>query len=620
MVVPPIIKSCVLPATLLIKCIEQFVKCIEERVSKIAKECLVFPLDKDLFITPILPVSVKKLREEVFSQRMESIEKIATDAFGLKNVPWDLTDEIAMRLSPSSLGWFQKQIEDEDRECSNYIPNYEKFWLNFCYLKELRVERNLFSTGVQKVPWRLFFISEYFTKCLIAAGGDFSALSDKDLLLFKEYRFEVTSLNLSFSLIKGGCLEKIVSFFPNLRSLDLSHCMGMSTGELNVLGRLSKLVYLNLESCEIDHRLPEFLESCLNLCHLDLSQTSVDRKVLEGLCRHVPKLSRLFLRCCIEVNDEALEFIGRFRFLRSLDLSYCYSVHGKGLSYLRGLVLLSSLKLKKVGLKSEDTFRYLSEFPSLQQLDISGCNSFSGKELCYLQLLSSLSILRLNECAQLTNDDLKEVGRCEGLKELYLTHNHNFTSKGVKHLSSLLYLETVSFTGCIRIDSAAVGELCCHRRLTHLDLSFCYSVTDSIDQMLLSFPFLEKLMVRSTSIGDDVLGTLNELKRLNFLDISCCTKITKEGMLALENHRALETLWLHNCEQLSLSLFRRWASSPLKELSLMGSSRIKDEHLFDLLNLKYLNNLELNFCDKITDKGIQKFKDRGFKGKVIKLE
>lgn len=137
-------------------------------------------------------------------------------------------------------------------------------------------------------------------------------------------------------------------------------------------------------------------------------------------------------------------------------------------------------------------------------------------------------------------------------------------------------LTSLNLSGCYQITDAGSSKLAHFRNLTSLDLSRC-SVTC---QGLSELPKIRELNLESCVINNQQLAELTNLTNLTSLRLSWCNKITDQGLRAFSN------------------------LSKLNFLSLKGCEKISDNGLFALTNLTNLTHLDLEWNRKITDQGV----------------
>lgn len=130
-----------------------------------------------------------------------------------------------------------------------------------------------------------------------------------------------------------------------------------------------------------------------------------------------------------------------------------------------------------------------------------------------------------------------------------------------------------------------------------------------LQDLVVSFPNLKKLVIRSHDVTDRGLECLQQLVQLQELTLNGCIKIYGSFGHFLQTLPALYTLNLDYCEHITddgLEGLQRLAQ--LRSLSLKNCSKISDDGLAHLGHLAELRSLNLNKCDEITDVGMSHLK------------
>ena len=129
-----------------------------------------------------------------------------------------------------------------------------------------------------------------------------------------------------------------------------------------------------------------------------------------------------------------------------------------------------------------------------------------------------------------TDEDFANLGKQKSLRRIYLSGCYNITIEGFAHLRKLKNLNTLCLSECFGITDEGLKKLPC---LVHLDLSWCFNITDKVLENL------KNLKIRwCDNITDTGLAHLAGLKKLETLDLSKC-KITNAGLAHLKNLKIL---------------------------------------------------------------------------------
>lgn len=240
---------------------------------------------------------------------------------------------------------------------------------------------------------------------------------------------------------------------------------------------------------------------------------AVERSILAAL-PELPGLESLVV-AGTDVDDKALEPIGRIATLRNLDLRDC-RITNAGLASLAGLERLAALRLSgKSGATTVDDsgMIHLARLPSLRTVMLDHL-WVSEKGLETLAPLTRLEELTLAQT--LAGDDaLPVIARFATLKRLRLAKT-TVTAAGVAAL--------------VKLD-----------RLVDLDLSECASLDDAALEPVGTLVSLERLNLWRVPVGDAGIAHLAPLVRLRWLNLDN-TLLSDAGLAALAGMKQLAFL------------------------------------------------------------------------------
>jgi hypothetical protein len=163
----------------------------------------------------------------------------------------------------------------------------------------------------------------------------------------------LTSLNLSYTNISDRGVRSIAFNCPNLEVLKLRGMKNITNLSLSMIAKnCKKLVSLDIQDCNIsDYGMQLISQECPSLESLNLSQcTEITNQVVPYFCYHNKSLKFLNIRqtkidgggissllkslplienlniCGLSASNEDLTFVPRLKYLKSLDISFCYNV------------------------------------------------------------------------------------------------------------------------------------------------------------------------------------------------------------------------------------------------------------------------------------------------------
>ncbi|TYH26688.1 hypothetical protein ES288_A02G008500v1 [Gossypium darwinii] len=365
--------------------------------------------------------------------------------------------------------------------------------------------------------------------------------------------------------------------FSSLRILDISDCRELET--IPIRGRCSSLEKLHVSSC------PKL--SKIGDCKIgDWLSTSTCLKELK-----LSNFPNLNISYCHELETVP---IGRCLSIEKLLISWCpkLSKIGDGLSTAP---CLKELKLSHCG--NLNSIPDLGRFSSLHILNISNCNNLEIVRIT--EGNSDLEVLEIIVCKKLSQigDGLLTFTR---LRKLRIVNCPNLRSIPRMHNGSLASLAELDFTGVgeglIRLLPDLRQSNACLHNLTLSDLPDLRSIPESLGDMRFLYHLTIKRCPTLRSIPNDLLGSLNFLRRL---DIGGFSEELEEfpGMDFIQRLR-LQELRLLGWEKLSSLPYQLQHLTALEELEIQRFHGI--EALPDWLgNLSSVKCRRMVSCDKL---------------------
>ncbi|ELR13211.1 Fbox/LRR-repeat protein [Acanthamoeba castellanii str. Neff] len=347
---------------------------------------------------------------------------------------------------------------------------------------------------------------------------------------------KVEELNLRKARIGNTQIERVLTYWPTLRRLNLSCIVRVNGVTLGLIGAHlgSRLTHLSLESCRklrdssfvevlniqgldklTDAGLAHLAANNTELRDLDMQSCSAEitRKAIKKLVRRASGLRRLILKFCRPVDDSVLRVIGD------------------------------------------------SLGPSLEVVEFQGCPSEQITDAGVIHLVSRchrLQRLNLIGLRQLTDATLAAVAQhLEYVVELEMKECTGITDEGLRHLAQGANhrLCTFNFEFCHEITDVGIAELCALAR-SRKEKAGGSSYTPV---RILNVGHLPRLTGRSLAlIVQDIAADLHSL------NLSDCALIDEESVLAvlracsrlkvinlkglpLLTDRVLEDILAHDC-------------------------------------------------------------------------
>eukprot|EP00998_Keelungia_sp_KM082_P000253 NODE_102_length_2664_cov_51.614111_g98_i0.p1 GENE.NODE_102_length_2664_cov_51.614111_g98_i0~~NODE_102_length_2664_cov_51.614111_g98_i0.p1 ORF type:complete len:838 (+),score=246.01 NODE_102_length_2664_cov_51.614111_g98_i0:191-2515(+) len=276
--------------------------------------------------------------------------------------------------------------------------------------------------------------------------------------------------------IGEGALEKIGSYCPNLKLLNLAQCVHVTDAAMIHIARnCSLLAYLNVSGCT--------------------QLTAASLKVVISSCKNLEVLCAFGIPTLDEGPGSAFQSLHECRTLRCINVSYCPHV-------------------------SDAALISIAQYcPSLQMLDISGCSRIGDVGLQAIGSKCSnllCLIMKLLSQPQLTSKGLQAIARApRNLKRLDMTGvvqlDNDTLKKILVHLPCLNFL---SLNGCKSISDDGLEELIRHcKQLQRLDISSCQGIRlQPLLDLIHYVTSLTKLVVSESCISDAEVSMLAEVR------------------------------------------------------------------------------------------------------------
>eukprot|EP00941_MAST-03F_sp_MAST-3F-sp1_P003092 g3092.t1 len=183
---------------------------------------------------------------------------------------------------------------------------------------------------------------------------------------------------------------------------------------------------------------------------------------------------------------------------------------------------------------------------------------------CGLKSLSEfprLGVLNVSACKDISDDGLLFLAKgCPNLTSLNLWRVNKITNDGVKALAERLNLKTIVLSSCENVGDKGLLSLAMH----------C--------------PGLENLYV------------------------SNCSLLSDKGLIAIaENCCKMKSIYLSNTNASSLSLKALGKNCHQLQTIYLNGSRVDDTGCIALAKCSELEEIALDFCEDVTDNGVQAF-------------
>jgi len=322
-------------------------------------------------------------------------------------------------------------------------------------------------------------------------------------------------------------------------------------------------------------------------CGKDISDAS-----LQALAVRCPQLRVVEIAGSDKLTDDGVRaLIGGCPNLGYLALPFCKQLTGTVFENVNDNSSSMALATSSSSLSSSAS----SSFPFSTTIEMS-------KPL----IMPNLQYLDLSRCLNVNDGTLERLAQmCHNLVSLNLTACEDVTDGGLVAIArACSKLKSVTLSRCVKVTDVAVGEFArsCGSGLVSLSLDNCHLITDA------------SLVALGKNCGE-----------LTELDLSCCEKVTDEGLKQLGMGLCggrLEKLSLEEVTQVTnegLKGIGEWGFN-LKGLRLAYCRGLEDAALLELARgCPKLTSLDLSYCGGVTREGIQAALDLWTGLKVLNL-
>lgn len=250
---------------------------------------------------------------------------------------------------------------------------------------------------------------------------------------------------------------------------------------------------------------------------------------------------------------------------------------------------------------NNELMEQIGRFRDLRDLSIEG--HFSEGSLIHLEQLTDLERLKVSGRWSVADSPLRHVRNLHRLRELHLGGRRleEVELEGLKELPQIEFLE-------VSVRDSAWPKLPVVASLKRLKIRSLNDV--GADRISTVFPNLEELHVELVEFSDDGLEELGQLRRLRRLELHGGERFFNgEGLRGLVHAKGLQELELWNCPVTTAGLARLPPLPNLKNLMLASyphdaSTNLGDAALAPLAACPNLEYVRLSYCDNVTDTGI----------------
>lgn len=183
----------------------------------------------------------------------------------------------------------------------------------------------------------------------------------------------------------------------------------------------------------------------------------------------------------------------------------------------------------------------------------------------------------------------------------------DLTDREVLGLARFAHLKSLDLSGCSEITDKSVLGLQSLFNLEVLDLSLCNQISDVLIEVLPKLPLLRWVNLNwCYNITDHALFTMSKCKRIESVFLWSCERVTDGGVMEIAKLPKLKQLELPEFSQISDAALVAISlqSEHIEVLRLAKLSKISDDGIKELGNLKLLRKVIVRECPNVTKSGI----------------
>jgi hypothetical protein len=358
--------------------------------------------------------------------------------------------------------------------------------------------------------------------------------------------------------LEEGSLKQLARL-RNLRHLQLQRNPGLADATLAELAALPRLERLDLECRKVTGQGLKRLAAAKELRALVLERIDVTDEDLKELAKF-PKLEELTLFLDGRVTDAGVRELGQLKRLRALRFGFP-QLTDEGVGHLTKLQGLESLSLFGP-LIGDRGMKEVARLENLRRLEIFN-TQVTDAGLKELSGLRNLRWIGLSGAELITDGGIKELTVHKGLQVIELVGARDkITDAALKDLARLKELKTIEIYGGRLVTDAGLKELIGLPKLTSLVMSDTAITDAGVKELLTSRADLEVLQLGSTRVSDEVTPLLARQKKLRFLDLSHCRRLTDESVKHLAACKGLELLYVHDSGITPKGMAELWRTLP----------------------------------------------------------
>lgn len=243
--------------------------------------------------------------------------------------------------------------------------------------------------------------------------------------------------------------------------------------------------------------------------------------------------------------DKQLACLGSMKRLRSVTMSFPY---GSRLTQAELRRLVNVAPIQELVLSGteieENALEPLGRLPELESVSLRGCDGVTDAELRHLANLHKFRALKLRALSlggrEVTGEGFAAFSKSTKLEYLDLGSSP-ISQQGIRRVAALPELRCLKMKRD-QVADGILGELAESPTLEEVDLDSCKAFTDAGIARLAESKSIRILQLYNTEISDKSLEPLSKMPALEKLQMENCTKLTERGILKLLNSKSLKMI------------------------------------------------------------------------------
>ena len=230
---------------------------------------------------------------------------------------------------------------------------------------------------------------------------------------------------------------------------------------------------------------------------------------------------------------------------------------------------------------TSDVVRILSSKPWIEELSLAGADQLAGDDFTFVRALVRLKALDLSGCSLLESNDLRGITiSCSLLEHVALVMCELLDDEAFDETDNLARLSYLDLSFCFQLTDVALRRIAQCQSLSWLSLTGCDLITDEgINTIASHVPIRHLELPGGARIGDASLRQLADCKTLEALTIRELKNVTDVGLRLLGSSNNLRHVTIIGCPSVTNKGLEQLLSAPIVKLSIGGLPTVENDEL-----------------------------------------